>query len=76
MNMRRAALETEIVRDVPEVRLVMAICLILKQRTGQTHFESEDGFVAEFMATCSIRQLKLLREIALGLDLAVEGRLQ
>jgi hypothetical protein len=52
---------------------------ILRQRRSRAHPEESadslidiDVNVQEFMKTCSLRQLRLLREIALGLGETVE----
>jgi hypothetical protein len=78
---KREQLAAEILHAVPEPRLVAAVGFVLRERYLREHPEetatSDRGLelevnVREFMKTCSLRQLRLLLEIALGLDESVE----
>jgi hypothetical protein len=78
--MRKSDLAQEILRTVPEPRLIAAIGSILAQRQRRAAGLPDDALVEvkevnveEFVATCTKRQLRLLREIVLGLDLETEG---
>jgi hypothetical protein len=77
---RRSDLIDEILRTVPRQRLMAAIAFIeghrQSVRTGVPMPDEASGAagwkvpvdVEAFMATSSVRQLRLLRKIALGLD--------
>jgi hypothetical protein len=71
--MKKTDLVVEILRTVPLPRLVAAVGAILDARhrrgTGATGEVAYDVNVAAFMATCSARQLRLLRTLALGLEM-------
>jgi hypothetical protein len=77
-----ADLAATILREVPRVRLVAAIGLIQAERrrrvtgeTGDIQFTGDDIDVEAFMADATRRQLRLLRKLALTLELRCEGRL-
>src|SRR5262249_43655046 len=80
MSRKTTNLVQEIIRTVPMPRLIAAVGAISARRqrraAGLSDNTPVDVEVAgeEFMATCSARQLRLLREIALGLDIEMEGR--
>jgi hypothetical protein len=70
------------VLTIPEPRLIAAIGAVLAHRKRQADGLPDDAEVdvrvdvAAFLQTCSARQLRMLQEIASGLELKVEGRLQ
>jgi len=76
---KRIDLAQEILSTVPRERLIAAIAFILAERHRRATGASDDAPVSldmsvlndveGFMATATVRQLKLLRKIALGLDL-------
>jgi hypothetical protein len=79
---RRTALAVEIIGTVPPERLIGAIGSILEHRRQRARGFLPEGphdlevDVGRFIQTCSMRQLKLLREIALDLEIACEGAIQ
>ena len=70
------------VLTIPEPRLIAAIGAVLAHRKRQADGLPDDAEVdvrvdvAAFLQTCSARQFRMLQEIASGLELKVEGRLQ
>ena len=78
--MTRLDLIEKIIRTVPMPRLIMAIGAILARRKREAERLPEDARVelevdvTAFLSTCSKRQLRMLREIALGLEIKSEGR--
>jgi hypothetical protein len=74
--------KSELLRQVlalPEERLIGAIAEIIAHRKRQAEGLPEDASfdlkidLVEFLSTCSARQLRLLHEIALGLEITCEG---
>jgi hypothetical protein len=75
LSHEKSDLAQEILRTVPRLRLIVAVGFILEARdrraTGETDglvIEGDKVDVEAFMATCTVRQLKMLRKIALGLE--------
>ena len=81
MAKTRAALAEEIRRDVPFERLFAAMFSMLQrrhERAGGWEFlepnvSDPEQMLDKFLQTCTVRQVRMLREIALGLE---EARLQ
>jgi len=75
--MRKTDLRRELLRTVPRPQLVAAIALVLEQRhrraTGDAGAVEFDVNAEAFVASATVRQLRLLREIALDLDLQCLG---
>jgi hypothetical protein len=72
--MKKSEMITALHREVPLARLVAAMALVMQKRRERAgldpdHFAISDAGNAldEFLASCSKRQLKMLREIAVGL---------
>ena len=74
---RYAAAVKDLLRSVSEPQLVTAIAMILAHRRRQAEGLPEDAVVvvdvndvrpAEFLATATVRQIKLLKVIAMELD--------
>jgi hypothetical protein len=74
---RRAAAVEDLLRSVSEQQLTVAIAMILAHRRRQAEGLSEDAMVvvsgsdvrpAEFLATATVRQLRLLKAIAMELE--------
>jgi hypothetical protein len=80
--MKKSEIAQELLRTVPRPRLIAAIGSVLARRQRRAAQLPDDTLmevdvnVEAFVATCSVRQLRLLREIALSLDIEAEGRLQ
>jgi len=77
MAKTRAALIEEIRRDVPFERLFAVVIAVLRERSGSDAIElaqmkEPERLLEEFLQTCTVRQLKLLRQIALNLEGGVE----
>jgi hypothetical protein len=77
MAKTRAALIEEIRRDVPFERLFAVVIAVLRERSGSDAIElaqmkEPERLLDEFLQTCTVRQLKLLRQIALNLEGGVE----
>jgi hypothetical protein len=76
---KREALIAELRREVPFPNLFAAMCAVLQQRHEQAglgpvlEFAVDDpkALFDDFLSTCSMRQLKLLREIAEGFGIMV-----
>jgi hypothetical protein len=70
--MKKRDLAQEILRTVPRPRLSAAIGFVLEARHRRVAGETGDFQVKvdveAFVATCTVRQLKLLRKLALGLE--------
>ena len=67
----------EIRRDVPFERLFAVVIAVLRERSGSDAIElaqmkEPERLLDEFLQTCTVRQLKLLRQIALNLEGGVE----
>ncbi|WP_456785489.1 hypothetical protein [Bradyrhizobium sp. USDA 4516] len=65
----------ELRERVPEVRLIAAMLFVLQGRGEIGPVAEPERRLDEFLGTCSIRQLKLLRVIAQELTLHREGRI-
>jgi hypothetical protein len=80
--MKKSELAQDLLRTVPRPRLVAAIGSVLARRQRRAAQLPDDAMVSidvnveAFLATCSARQLRMLREIALSLEIEAEGRLQ
>jgi hypothetical protein len=77
MAKTRATLIEEIRRDVPFERLFAVVIAVLRERSGSDAIElaqmkEPERLLDEFLQTCTVRQLKLLREIALNLEGGIE----
>jgi protein-L-isoaspartate O-methyltransferase len=83
MERRKRRQKAVILRDVSDRRLFAAVCAILRQRYLRAHPELDpETFVWEpepeeidvqgFIDESSIRQVQMLRDIALGLEEQVE----
>jgi hypothetical protein len=74
MAKTRTMLVEEIKREVPFERPVAAMLAVLRMRREKAgwgeamEMEVSDRMLDEFMKTCSVRQLKLLRRTALELE--------
>jgi hypothetical protein len=79
LEMRKSELLLEVLA-LPQERLIAAIGAVLARRKREAQGLPEDAGVdvevdaAAFLETCSARQLRMLREIALGLEMTCEGR--
>ena len=76
-QMKRDALIAEVRREVPFSQLVVAIGFILQHRRERAGLpkqplvmsaEQAERMIEEFLPTCSKRQLRMLREIANGVE--------
>jgi hypothetical protein len=82
MAKTRTMLIEEIKREVPFERLVAAMLAVLRMRREKAGWgeamemevSDEDRMLDEFLKTCSVRQLKLLRKTALELAGGVAPR--
>src|SRR6266404_4762461 len=80
LNKKRDALIAKLRADIPKVVLIAAMGFIFQARRGKAGISSEIPFdirepekrLDEFLQTCSVRQLKMLREIAEGIDTTAE----
>jgi hypothetical protein len=70
--MKKSDLAQEILCTVPRPRLAAAVGFILEARhrrvAGETSVFQAKVDVEAFVATCTVRQPKLLRKLALGLE--------